>query len=383
MVSVPTIKCKEAGIVVRIQVITLRQLIAAIAAVVLVIALLVYALCAFLKKDDGSVYPNTPAANCSMETQSVSASGQALAARSDARGGKSAQIGYLARKLPEWVRLFFGFDPTDAQSIIAHALPGAKIACDASIAGFISDEHAQQAHISPSVSLQIEQLEQSLKLTPRSALLSDLPDAQGARVFVYHSHTTEAYADSVCPAGSWRCSDDTQNVIRIGDVLCQNLAACGVTPSHSSVYHENPNYNYAYPESLKTLRAQYASFPQTALFIDLHRDAWIEGSSRPRAVQADGVSCAQLQFVIGVGTDDTPIPHWKQNYEYAARITAALEEIAPGITRPVRSVAAKYNQFVAPGCILVEVGHNQNTLAEAEHAMKYLAEAIASVLGQA
>ena len=49
-------------------------------------------------------------------------------------------------------------------------------------------------------------------------------------------------------------------------------------------------------------------------------------------------------------------------------------------TRPVRSVAAKYNQFVAPGCILVEIGHNQNTLAEAENSMKYLAEAIADLL---
>ena len=367
---------------VRIQVITLRQLIAAIAAVVLAIVLIVFALSAFLKKDDAGSIDIAQTAYC-VETQSVSASGQALAARAaQTQQDETIQSGYLTRKLPQWIRLVFGFDPTDQQSIFSHALPGAQIAAQASIEGYLTDEHAQSEPLPPSVSVQIEQLEQSIALTPQNTLFADLRDTQDMRVFVYHSHTTEAYADSIADAGSWRAADDTQNVISVGDELCRNLESFGIVPSHSRVYHENPNYNYAYTESLKTLRAEYEAYPQTALFIDLHRDAWIEGSSRARAVEVDGQSCAQLQFVIGVGTEDTAVPHWQQNYEYAARITAVLEEIAPGITRPVRSVAAKYNQFVAPGCILVEVGHNENTLAEAQASMKYLAEAIARVLLQ-
>lgn len=366
---------------IRIQVITLRQLITAIVVAILVLALAIFALTSFLKKDDANVFAPTYNGTAVSETQSVSASGQALAARTSERDSQSVGDDYLLKKLPSFVRLIFGFDPTDTASILCHALPGAQIAREASVEGFCADEHAASGEITPSIRVQIDELESALQLTRRSDLASAL-SLRGSekRVFVYHSHTTEAYADSVCPAGNWRSSDDTQNVIRVGDELCHNLESFGIEAVHNATYHENPNYNYAYPESLKTLRAEYEAHPETALFIDLHRDAWIEGSTRARAADVGGVSCAQIQFVIGVGTDEVPIPHWKQNYEIAARLTQRLEELAPGITRPVRSVAAKYNQFVAPGCILVEIGHNQNTLAEAENSMKYLAEAIADLL---
>ena len=367
---------------IRIQVITLRQLITAIVAAILVLALAIFAVTSFLKKDDADVFSPTYDGTAVTETQSVSASGQALAARTGVQNPQSVGDDYLLKKLPSFVRLVFGFDPTDASSILCHALPGAKIAQEASIEGFCADEHAASGEITPSIRVQIDELETALQLTRRSDLASALSFNNGSekRVFIYHSHTTEAYADSVCPAGNWRSSDDTQNVIRVGDELCRDLESFGIEAVHNTTYHENPNYNYAYPESLKTLRAEYEAHPETALFIDLHRDAWIEGSTRARAVDVSGASCAQIQFVIGVGTDDVPIPHWKQNYEIAARLTQRLEELAPGITRPVRSVAAKYNQFVGPGCILVEIGHNQNTLAEAENSMKYLAEAIGDLL---
>ncbi len=38
---------------------------------------------------------------------------------------------------------------------------------------------------------------------------------------------------------------------------------------------------------------------------------------------------------------------------------------------------ALYNQHVSPNCILVEVGHNANTLEQAKNSMRYLAESIA------
>ena len=56
---------------------------------------------------------------------------------------------------------------------------------------------------------------------------------------------------------------------------------------------------------------------------------------------------------------------------------ARLEQIA----RDVRVKSGRYNQQVSSKCILVEVGHNANTLEQALAAMPYLARAIAEVAG--
>ena len=44
--------------------------------------------------------------------------------------------------------------------------------------------------------------------------------------------------------------------------------------------------------------------------------------------------------------------------------------------RNIRVKSGKYNQQVSNKCLLVEVGHNANTLEQAKNSMIYLARAI-------
>ncbi len=361
---------------IHIKVITLRQLIGIIAAVIIALALIVFAVFYFAKPSG----QNELASADFSFTQDVQAEdlsacvGQALPMRS----GKTS---YLQEKLPQLIHLIFGFDPTDTMSIFAHAMPGASIADEAVIEG-LDTARLQSGGALPQVTVRFEDDGQGIGLTLRNRLFSSYRTDEDLRVFVYHSHTTEAYADSVATTSAWRSRDDSQNMIGVGDALCTALDSLSVTTSHDRSYHENPNYNYAYSHSMQSLQAEFDAYPKTDLFIDVHRDAWIEGSSRARAVQVDGHACAQVQFVIGRGTEDSPNPHWRENAALAEAITDELERIAPGITIPVRYVNSRYNQQVAPGCILVEIGHNENTLAEAHLAAKYLAQAIGIVLSQ-
>jgi len=361
---------------IHIKVITLRQLIGIIAAVIIALALIVFAVFYFAKPSG----QNELASADFSFTQDVQAEdlsacvGQALPMRS----GKTS---YLQKKLPQLIHLIFGFDPTDTMSIFAHAMPGASIADEAVIEG-LDTARIQSGGALPQVTVRFEEDSPGIGLTLRNRLSSAYRTDEDLRVFVYHSHTTEAYADSVATTSAWRSRDDSQNMIGVGDALCDALEDLSVTVSHDRSYHENPNYNYAYSHSLQSLQEEYEAYPQTDIYIDVHRDAWIEGTSRARAVQVEGRSCAQLQFVIGRGNDTLSAPYFKENAALAQKLTDALEQIAPGITLPVKYANARYNQHVAQGCILVEVGHNENTLAEAHLASKYLAQAIGIVLSQ-
>ena len=54
--------------------------------------------------------------------------------------------------------------------------------------------------------------------------------------------------------------------------------------------------------------------------------------------------------------------------------------VAPGITRPVLFSYRDYNQGLAPGVLLAEVGGHANTLQQARWAGKYLGRALAQVV---
>ena len=58
-------------------------------------------------------------------------------------------------------------------------------------------------------------------------------------------------------------------------------------------------------------------------------------------------------------------------------MTEYLQSVDAKLARPVRIKSGRYNQQVSPNCILVEVGHNANTLEQALAAMPYFAESIA------
>ena len=88
----------------------------------------------------------------------------------------------------------------------------------------------------------------------------------------------------------------------------------------------------------------------------------------------DGAASAQLMLVMGTNYDTYP-----ENLSLALKVHAQLESQYPGITRPLQLRAARFNQDLCPGALLVEVGAAGNTHPEARRAAEALAYAITTL----
>lgn len=214
-------------------------------------------------------------------------------------------------------------------------------------------------------------------IAPVNALRADKPT-----ILIYHTHTTEAYTQTETQpyreTGKWRTNDNTKNVVAVGEVLKEILETdYGFTVIHDTTDHEPPKLSTAYDRSLETMERYHAEYPSIALFIDLHRDAYSADNAPCDYLMIRDTETAKLMLVVGKGEKYAEKPYFISNAAFAERITAHLNAIDPHFCRPVRIKPGRYNQHVAPNCILVEVGHNANTLSQAKAAMPYLAESIA------
>ena len=57
-----------------------------------------------------------------------------------------------------------------------------------------------------------------------------------------------------------------------------------------------------------------------------------------------------------------------------------LTAVDSRLARPIRVKTGRYNQHISDHCLLVEIGHNCNSLDQALAAVPYLAEALAAAL---
>ena len=207
------------------------------------------------------------------------------------------------------------------------------------------------------------------------------------RVLIYHTHTYEAYRQvedkPYAETEKWRTADAENNVTRVGAELASLLRGMGVEVTHDTTAFEPPKLSASYQRSLEMLVSRQAAGERYDLYVDLHRDAYTEGAGG--ALTIGGMPTARLMLLIGKGEGQTDAglgekPQWEANLAIAQRLTEALNMQADGLCRPVCVKSGRYNQHVAVGCVLVEVGNNRNSLAEALAAMPYLADAIHETL---
>ncbi len=206
-----------------------------------------------------------------------------------------------------------------------------------------------------------------------------VPRKRQYRVFIYHTHTYEAYEqekdDPYTPTETWRTADNEHNVVRVGQTLSELLQNAGIYVTHDTTAYELPRLSSAYARSLEGLKA--AAETGYDLYIDLHRDSYSSGNG-PNTVQADGREVARFLFLIGQGTGSAldEKPDWESNQRAAQVLCDALNDQAEGLCRGVSLKSGRYNQQAASPSMLIEVGNNRNTLAEALAAAEPLAHAI-------
>ena len=200
-------------------------------------------------------------------------------------------------------------------------------------------------------------------------------------IIIFHTHTSESYTPSenyqYAPSGNFRTLDTKCSVVGVGNELTSRLTSKGINVIHDSTFHDYPQYNGAYTRSLQTVQGILSSTPAD-LVIDLHRDAIGDSSYGPSVMIGDE-KVAQIMFVMGSNEGGLAHPNWLQNLKIAIKIQAKANEMYPGLFRPILLSKYRYNEHLAKGSCILEVGATGNTMEECIGSMKYLAEVINAV----
>lgn len=213
-----------------------------------------------------------------------------------------------------------------------------------------------------------------------------VPEAQtqtSGNILIYHTHTHEAYEqeadESYAALEAWRTDDTSHNVVHLGSVLAEELRNLGYTVTHDTTDHEQDSLSDAYVRSLKTLESYSDSFD---LCIDLHRDAYVEGLLP--CIANGEMEYAQLMCLVGRGDayPESEKPDYERNLHFAQQLTTALNREIPNICRNVTIKTGRYNQHIGQISLLIEVGHNKNTLRQALNSIPPLARQIDSILSR-
>ena len=248
----------------------------------------------------------------------------------------------------------------------------------------VADSSSKAPSMAPPLRLTVLETETVPAVHPQQ------PAASAPQILIYHTHTTEAYAqmedDPYEASGRWRTLDNEHNIVAVGELLAEQLRDRGFSVIHDTTNHEPPKLATSYSRSEKTMRSYRQKYPSLKVFIDVHRDAYGDSETPVTDyIELGGEQVARMMFVVGTGKGATgtgfdEMPDFESNYALAESITNHLTAIDSRLVRPIRVKTGRYNQHITSQCLLVEVGHNCNTLPQAMAAVPYLAEAIAAAL---
>jgi stage II sporulation protein P len=205
-------------------------------------------------------------------------------------------------------------------------------------------------------------------------------------VLIIHTHSSESYTkdrgESFEESDPYRTEDKEHNIIAVGDALAESLAARGISVVHDRGLNDYPSYAGAYNRSLITAQKYLKEYPTISLVIDLHRDAMetADGSQFKTIADISGELCSQVMLVVGTNGSGLEHPNWTQNMKLALRLQYEMNRSYPTLARPINVAEHRYNQHVAPGALIVEIGATGNTLSESVTAARYFAEAYANVV---
>ncbi|WP_257720222.1 stage II sporulation protein P [Heliomicrobium modesticaldum] len=192
-------------------------------------------------------------------------------------------------------------------------------------------------------------------------------------VLLYHTHNAENYG---ADGGSSRLDGRNAGVFMVGKRLGTRLQEKQkLTVVHSDAIHDYPSYDLAYVQSRKTLLALLQRYPNPLAIIDLHRDA----VPLRETVTVGGRKAARILIVVGTDARAAH-PRWKDNLRFAEAVAAKLDEKAPGLCKGVITKAGRYHQQLHPRALLVEIGGDRNSVAEAQAAAEIFADALAKVI---
>lgn len=204
-------------------------------------------------------------------------------------------------------------------------------------------------------------------------------DASTPQILIYHTHSQEGYKDS-------KSGDPSTTVVGIGDYLTQLLTEkYGYSVIHHKGTYDVNDRNNAYTNAAPAIEKILAENPSIEVVIDLHRDGVPEGTRL--VTEVNGKKTAQLMFFNGLSyttavgdIDYLYNPYIQDNLAFSLQLQLESKEKYPDLFRNIYLKGYRYNLHFRPKSILVEVGAQTNTVAEARNAMVPLAEILDEVL---
>lgn len=206
---------------------------------------------------------------------------------------------------------------------------------------------------------------------------------KGPKVLIYHTHSQEAFADSVP-------GDESTTIVGMGNLLTEllNDKYKIETIHHKGVYDmvngkldRSMAYDLAEPEIQKILDEN----PSIEVVIDLHRDG--VGEQTHLVTDINGKQTAQIMFFNGMSRTKAngnisylPNPYIQDNLAFSLQMQLAANAKYPGFTRHIYLKGYRYNMHFKPKSLLIEAGAQTNTVDEMRNAVTYLADVLDTVL---
>ncbi len=202
--------------------------------------------------------------------------------------------------------------------------------------------------------------------------------AQEPQILIYHTHSQEAFADSMP-------GDASTSIVGVGDYLTQILEEqYGYYVMHNTESFDKESRDYAYGNSLPVIEQLLKDYPSIEVVIDLHRDAMPE--ERRLVMDLQGRPTAQIMFFNGLSrTSKGEIeylenPYLSDNLAFSFQMQAVCNEYYPGLARRIYLKAYRYNMHLCPKTLLIELGAQNNTVEEMKNACEPLAHVLHLVL---
>lgn len=198
--------------------------------------------------------------------------------------------------------------------------------------------------------------------------LKKVLDPSKVEVLIYHTHTTENYAEA---AGD--TLDERYSVVGVGNVIEEELENnYGISVIHDKTNH-SVSYNDSYKRSNETVNAYLKKYGDFKMIIDLHRDS-VENKASVTA-NINGENVATLMFVTTRNSS-----RFAKNQALAEELLNKSNDLFPGLVKKIYTYNRGMNAFnenLSDGSMLIECGANINTSAEAQTSGRYIARLIA------
>lgn len=203
-----------------------------------------------------------------------------------------------------------------------------------------------------------------------SQILQEMLQAKAApgkevTIGIYHTHNSESYT----PTDGSSSIRGNGGIYKVGDALAASLRQAGAKVIHNKAKHD-PHDVGAYQRSRRT--AQELLKESTAI-LDVHRDAV---PAKLYTGEVNGEKVALVQLVVGRQN-----PNMAANKQFAQEIKSATDKQQPGLVKGIFFARSGYNQDLSPRSLLLEVGTDSHTRADAEKGASLFAKSYASYLG--